>query len=73
MTQRTRFTLYLVIVHLLLAAAGALLLRQYPLWLFALEAGFVMSAAVGIGLPVEAHGVQFLHLQKILNQKILKN
>jgi len=49
-TQRTRFTLYLVIVHLLLAAAGALLLRQYPLWLFALEAGFVMSAAVGIGL-----------------------
>ena len=50
MTQRTRFTVYLVIVHLLLGTAGVALLIQYPAWLFAVEAVFVVSLAVGVAL-----------------------
>jgi PAS domain S-box-containing protein len=49
-TQRTRFTVYLVIVHLLLVAAAGVLLLQHPLWLFAIETMFVVSIAVGIAL-----------------------
>ena len=50
MTQRTRFTVYLVVVHVLLAVTGAALLADDPLWLFGVEVAFVVSAAVGIGL-----------------------
>ena len=50
MTQRTRFAVYLVIVHLLLAATGAVLLVRYPFWLLAVETAFVLSAAIGISL-----------------------
>jgi two-component system, NtrC family, nitrogen regulation sensor histidine kinase NtrY len=49
-TQRTRFTLYLVIVHLLLAAAGVVLFLRNPAWLFAAEAVLVVSAALGMTL-----------------------
>ena len=50
MTQRTRFTVYLVIVHLLLAATAFGLFLQHPLWLLATEAAFVVSVAVGTAL-----------------------
>jgi two-component system nitrogen regulation sensor histidine kinase NtrY len=49
-TQRTRFTVYLIAVHLLLAAAGVVLLLKDPVWLFIVEAIFVISAATGITL-----------------------
>ena len=48
MTQRARFTIYLVAVHLLLAASGLLLFLQDPLWLLAAEAVFILSAATGL-------------------------
>ena len=50
MTQASRLTLYLVIVHLVLAAAGLLLVRDNVVWLIALEIAFVASAAVGVTL-----------------------
>ena len=50
MTQRTRFTVYLITVHVLLAAAGVVLLLQNPVWLLIFEAIFVISAATGITL-----------------------
>jgi len=50
-TQRTRFTVYLVIVHLLLAGVTGLVLSlKNPLWLLAAEATFVVSLAIGITL-----------------------
>jgi nitrogen fixation/metabolism regulation signal transduction histidine kinase len=49
-TQRTRFTVYLVSVHALLAGTGVALLLQYPVWLVVVEAVFVVSAGVGIAL-----------------------
>ena len=50
MTQRTRFTVYLVMVHALFAGTGVALLLQYPVWLVAVEAAFVVSVGVGIAL-----------------------
>ena len=50
MTPRARFIAYLVVLHALLAAAGAFLTRDNPLWLIAVEAVFVVSVAVGIVL-----------------------
>ena len=50
MTQRTRFTVYLVVVHVLLAAAGLVVLFQYPIWLLVIEAVFVVSIAAGVAL-----------------------
>jgi nitrogen fixation/metabolism regulation signal transduction histidine kinase len=49
-TPRTRFTVYLVLVHVLLAATGGLLLFQHPRWLLAVEGAFILSVAVGIAL-----------------------
>jgi nitrogen fixation/metabolism regulation signal transduction histidine kinase len=49
-TQRTRFTVYLITVHALLAAAGVVLLLRNPIWLFIVEAIFVLSVATGIAL-----------------------
>jgi len=47
MTLRAKFILYLVVLHVaLVAAAGFLLVRQ-PLLLFAIEAAFVVSIAIG--------------------------
>ena len=50
MTQRTRFTVYLVAVHLLLAVSGIALLWQDPLWLLVVELVFIASAATGVAL-----------------------
>jgi PAS domain S-box-containing protein len=49
-TQRTRFVLYLAVVHLLMAAGGALLFLDDPLWLLATEVALVASLATGITL-----------------------
>jgi two-component system, NtrC family, nitrogen regulation sensor histidine kinase NtrY len=50
LTPRARLIAYLVAVHVLLAAAGIFVIRQSPLLLIAVEAVFVVSAAVGITL-----------------------
>ena len=50
MSLRARFTLYLAVVHALLAVAGFYFLRQNPLWLFAVEIVFVASLATGVAL-----------------------
>ena len=50
MTQHARFIVYLVVVHGLLAAAGALLFLRDSLWLFAAEAILVCSLATGVAL-----------------------
>ena len=50
LSLRARFTLYLIVVHALLASAGCLFLRQNRLWLFAVEVVFVASLATGVTL-----------------------
>jgi signal transduction histidine kinase len=50
LSLRTRFTVYLIIVHALLAAAGVYSLRENRLWLFAVEVVFVVSLAAGVTL-----------------------
>lgn len=50
LTPRARLITYLVVVHTLLAAAGAFVIRKNPLLLIAVEATFVLSAAIGITL-----------------------
>jgi two-component system, NtrC family, nitrogen regulation sensor histidine kinase NtrY len=50
LSLRARFTLYLTVVHVLLAIAGAYVLRENRLWLFAVEVVFVASLATGIAL-----------------------
>src|SRR5215212_3301965 len=47
---RLRFTLYLLVVHALLATAGVYLLREHRLWLFGVEAVFVASLLTGVAL-----------------------
>lgn len=47
MTLRTKLILYLLALHLALAAAAAYLLIKKPLLLFAIEAAFAVSIAVG--------------------------
>jgi nitrogen fixation/metabolism regulation signal transduction histidine kinase len=49
-TQRARFTVYLVVFHLIIAGLGVALFRQNPYWLFAVEVVFLLSLAIGIGL-----------------------
>ena len=50
MSLRTRFIVYLLVVHALLAAAGIYFFRENRLWLFAVEAVFVGSLATGVVL-----------------------
>ena len=50
MSLRARFTLYLTVVHALLAIAGVYVLRDNRLWLFAVEVVFVASLATGVAL-----------------------
>ena len=47
---RTRLTLYLVTLHVVLGTVTAFLLLEHPLWLFVAEALFVVSIAVGVKL-----------------------
>ena len=69
MSLRSRFTVYLLAVHLLLAAAGIYFFRENRLWLFAVEAVFVASLATGIvlvrrmfrALAFVAESAQFLN------------
>ena len=46
MTLRARITAWFVALHLLLAAAGVFVLLKYPLWLFVVEAAFIVSILV---------------------------
>jgi two-component system, NtrC family, nitrogen regulation sensor histidine kinase NtrY len=48
LSLRARFTVYLIVVHALLAVAGVYVLRENRLWLFAVEAVFVASLATGV-------------------------
>jgi len=50
LSLRTRFIVYLLVVHALLAAAGIYFFRENRLWLFAVEAVFVGSLATGVVL-----------------------
>jgi two-component system nitrogen regulation sensor histidine kinase NtrY len=50
LTPRARLIAYLVVVHALLLAAGAFLIRTNPPLLIVVEAVFVVSAAVGMTL-----------------------
>lgn len=50
MTLRTKFILYLTILHLALAGVAAALLVERPLLLFLVEGLFVLSIAVGVRL-----------------------
>ena len=50
MSLRARFTLYLAVVHALLAVTGFYVFRQNPLWLFAVEIVFLGSLATGVAL-----------------------
>ena len=48
MSLRTKFTVYLIGIHVLLGAAAAFILRERPMLLFALEALFVLSVILGV-------------------------
>jgi two-component system, NtrC family, nitrogen regulation sensor histidine kinase NtrY len=50
MTLRTKFLVYLLIVHGMLAAAAAFVLRERPFLLFAVEALFLLSVILAIRL-----------------------
>jgi nitrogen fixation/metabolism regulation signal transduction histidine kinase len=45
-TLRARITAWFVALHLLLAAAGVFVLLKYPLWLFVVEAAFIVSILI---------------------------
>jgi len=45
-TLRARITAWFVALHLLLAGAGVFVLLKYPLWLFAVEAAFIVSILI---------------------------
>jgi nitrogen fixation/metabolism regulation signal transduction histidine kinase len=49
-TQRTRLTAYLIVLHLTIGALGVALFLRNPYWLFIVEAVFLVSLVVGIGL-----------------------
>ena len=59
MSLRAKSYLYLLFVHILLAAVAAALLWEHPGWLFPVEAVFLLSATVGVravrglSLPVD--------------------
>jgi two-component system nitrogen regulation sensor histidine kinase NtrY len=57
-TVRGRFVAYLVVFHLIFAALAVVVLRRYPLWLFAGEFAFVASLVVGVKIG----GDMFRHL-----------
>ena len=69
MTLRLKFTIYLVVTHLIFASTAIYLLRQRSLWLLAFEAVFVISLSVGIKLISDLFGTlelintgaQFIH------------
>src|SRR5688572_32934038 len=48
MSLRTKFTTYLIGIHLVLGIAAAFILRERPMLLFALEALFVLSVILGV-------------------------
>src|SRR5215207_3247928 len=56
MTLRTKFTFYLIVVHLLFASVAVYLLVQQRYWLLAAEAVFIISLALGIKLVHELFG-----------------
>ena len=47
---RTKLLLYIVALHVVMGALAAWLLIEYPLWLFAAEALFVVSIAISVRL-----------------------
>ena len=69
MSLRLKFILYLVLTHLLFGITAIYLIQQRSLWLFAFEAIFVISLALGIKLISDLFGTlelintgaQFIH------------
>jgi two-component system, NtrC family, nitrogen regulation sensor histidine kinase NtrY len=47
---RWRFTIYLLVLHVLLAGLAIVLLQQNRMWLFAIEAVFAITLTVGLSL-----------------------
>lgn len=56
MNLRRRFIVYLVVVHAMLAAASAYLLRQDRVWLVAVESTFLVTFAWGVLLVTRLSG-----------------
>lgn len=50
MTLRTKLLLYFIALHVVLAAAAAWLLVEYPLWLFVAEIAFALSLVIAYRL-----------------------
>lgn len=50
MSLRARLTIYLVVLHAIFAAMAVLLLQEDRLWLFPVEAVFVVSLVIGVRL-----------------------
>ena len=50
MTLRRRLVVYLTAVHLVFGASAVVFLRGHPVWLLAVEAGFVLTFLVGLRL-----------------------
>jgi two-component system nitrogen regulation sensor histidine kinase NtrY len=69
LSLRSKYIIYLAILHLIFAGIAVVLLRQNRLWLLAIEALFVMSFTIGVKLtrtlfgPIELirSGAQFLN------------
>jgi two-component system nitrogen regulation sensor histidine kinase NtrY len=50
LSLRTKLLLYLIVLHVVLGALAAWVLIDYPVWLFAAEALFVVSIVIGVVL-----------------------
>lgn len=50
LSLRAKLTLYIVLLHLILGGMAAYVLLERPFWLFAAEAFFVVSVAIGVQL-----------------------
>ncbi|MGH9160873.1 MAG: sensor histidine kinase [Vicinamibacteraceae bacterium] len=50
MSLRGRLTAYVIVLHVIFAALAVVLLLRHPLWLFAVEAVFIISLVAGLKL-----------------------
>ncbi len=56
MSLRLKFILYLIIIHLLFAGVAIYLLLQNRIWLLAVEAVFIISLIIGLGIVKNLFG-----------------
>jgi nitrogen fixation/metabolism regulation signal transduction histidine kinase len=70
---RARLRAYLLGTHALFAGVAVVVARRYPLWLFAIEAGFVLSLVIGWrliqrvlrGVAIGSEAARFLESQEL--------